>query len=137
MPRKSAAALAAEAWRLSNAPPPPPHPEPPAWLSEAAARHWRAIVASRPPAYWAPPSGEFLAFLCCHIATSDVIWRELSALDLADPKQLRRCRALSVMASRESRMIALLLTKLRLLPPKMPPAPPSTNANRRPWSAVE
>jgi hypothetical protein len=48
MPRKSVEALAGEAWRRLNDPPPPPPPGPPAWLSEAAARHWRAIVAERP-----------------------------------------------------------------------------------------
>jgi hypothetical protein len=48
-----------------------------------------------------------LAHLCCHISTSDLIWRELQDLDPGDPKQFRRYRALTVMASRESRMISL------------------------------
>jgi hypothetical protein len=133
MPRKSAEALAGEAWRRMNEPPPPPHPDPPEWLSAAAAKHWRAIVVSRPSDYWAPPAGEFLAHLCCHISVSDAIWRELNGLDVSDPKQLRRYRALSVMASRESRMISLLLTKLRLLPSKAAAVKAEQQAWEPPW----
>jgi hypothetical protein len=133
MPRKSVEALAGEYWRRTNLPPPPPPPEPPEWLSEAAARHWREIVASKPHDYWIPPNGDFLAHLCCHIATSDFIWAELHKLDLSDPKQLRRFRALSVMASRESRMISMLMTKLRLLPRYVPPSQPV----RARWTSVE
>jgi hypothetical protein len=118
MPRKSAEALAAEFWRRANDPPPPPPPAPPDWLFPAAAGHWRKIVTARPHDYFIPPATEFLAHLCCHLVTSDAIWRELNALDLADPKAFRRYRGLSVMASRESRMISLLMTKLRLLPAK-------------------
>ena len=115
--------VSAELWSLppaamqqpalpTPAPPPPvkvepPPPEPPAWLSEAAARHWREITASRPHDYWIPPNGDFLAHLCCHLTTGDFIWAEIHKVDLADPKQMRRFRALSVMASRESRMICM------------------------------
>jgi hypothetical protein len=135
MPRKSAGALAGEAWRRMNAPPPPPHPGPPAWLSEAAARYWREIVVSRPPDYFIPPNDTMLAFLCVHMATADFIWRELQALDSADPKTFRRYRALTVMASRESRMTSMLLTKLRLLPLKT--APVSHPADRPlPWARL-
>jgi hypothetical protein len=137
MPRKSAEAIAAEHWRRTNDPPPPPPPDPPAWLSKTAARHWREIVKDRPADYWVPPMGEFLAHLCCHLTTSDFIWRELNGLDLADPKAFRRYRALSVMAGRESRMISLLMTKLRLLP--RPPGPVQNEqhqARRLPWGGI-
>jgi hypothetical protein len=131
MPRKSADALAMEGWRRLNVPPPPPPPEPPEWLSDASAKHWRGIAASRPHDYWKPPAGDLLAHLCCHIAASDRLWREINDLDPGDPKQFRRYRTLGVMASRESRMISLLMTKLRLLPPQWS-EPPAT-ASSIPW----
>jgi hypothetical protein len=53
--------------------------------------------------------------------TADRIWAELNTLDPGDPKAFRRYRALTVMASRESRMISLLMSKLRLLPPRTAP----------------
>jgi hypothetical protein len=124
MPRKSVEALAGEYWRRQNLPPPPPPPAPPAWLSEASARHWREITACRPHDYWVPPNGDFLAHLCSHIAMADRIWAELHKVDLADPKQMRRYRSLSVMAGRSTRVISMLLTKLRLLPRYVPPSQP-------------
>ena len=116
MPRRSVEAIAGEHWRRANLPPPPPPPEPPAWLSEASAEHWREITASRPHDYWIPPNDHFLAHLCSHISTADMIWDQIHKVDLSDPKQMRRFRALSVMAGRETRMISMLMTKLRLLP---------------------
>ena len=71
--------------------------------------------------------------LCSHIAVADMIWAQLHGVDLSDPKQLRRFRALSVMASRESRMISMLMTKLRLLPRYVPPSQPIT---RQRWESI-
>jgi hypothetical protein len=85
------------------------------------AKHLREIVRSKPHDYFDAANQHFLEMLCHHIVTADLVWREINKLDPSDPKQFRRYRSLSVMASRESRMTALLLTKLRLLPPK--PAP--------------
>jgi hypothetical protein len=85
--------------------------------------------------YWIPPASEFIAHLCCHLSTSDLIWRELQELDPGDPKQFRRYRALTVMASRESRMTSLLLTKLRLLPPQNAAATP-TGGRRLPCQSI-
>jgi hypothetical protein len=99
-----------------HAPPLPPHPEPPDYLSPEAAKHWRQIITSRPPDYFDVVNQHFLAMLCHHIATAGLIWREINAIDPSDAKQLRRYRSLLTMASRESRMTSLMLTKLRLLP---------------------
>jgi hypothetical protein len=133
MPRKSADAIAGEIWRARNAPPPPPHPEPPAWFSEAAARHWREIVRSRPPDYFDAANRLFLEMLCCHIVSADRIWAQIHECDPTDPKQFRRYRSLLVMASRESRMTSLLLTKLRLLPSKAAAAAAEVTPVRPPW----
>jgi hypothetical protein len=118
MPRKSAEALMGEFWRAQNAPPPPPHPEPPAYLSPAAAEHWRAIVASKPSTYFDAANRILLECLCVHAATADWIWGEIHTLDPRDKCQFQRYRSLGVMAARESRAIISLTTKLRLLPTK-------------------
>jgi hypothetical protein len=126
-------AIAGEVWRRSKEPPPP---APPDWLSQAAAGHWRKIVSGKPHDYFIPPNGEFLAFLCSHLAMSDRIWAEINKLDVGDPKQFRRYRALTVMASRESRMISLLMTKLRLLPSKTQAV--ESKPSQMPWlGAIE
>jgi hypothetical protein len=69
------------------------------------------------------------------MATADMIWADVHQLDQSDPKQFRRYRSLLVMAARESRMMTMLMTKLRLLPTKhmaeqtaQPPQP-----SRPPW----
>jgi phage terminase small subunit len=119
MPRKSAAALAGEHWRELNAPPPPPPPQPPSWLSAAAAKHWRAIVASRPPDYFDAANQVLLEILCSSMATADAIAAEIRALgeiNVSNKAAYRRWRALLVMQARETRMMTLLTTKLRLLP---------------------
>jgi hypothetical protein len=134
VPRKSAEALAGEHWRAQNAPPPPPHPEPPASLSPRAAEHWRAIVRDKPSTYFDAANQVLLANLCAHLAVSDWIWREINAIDPSDPRQFRRYRTLGVMASRESRAILQMMTKLRLLPPRQPPVTPiSVNGGVMPW----
>ena len=117
MPRKSAEALAGEAFRALNAPPPPPHPEPPASLSAAVAEHWRAIVASKPSDYFDAPNQLLLELLCSACAHSDFVAGQLALIDdLGDAKQLRLFSRLSIMASRQGKLIAQLCGKLRLLP---------------------
>jgi phage terminase small subunit len=130
MPRKSAEAIAGEAWRRMQA---PPHPEPPVWLSEAAARHWREIVVTRPVDYFDAPNQHLLEALCVHIATADVVWSELAKIDVADPAQMRRYRTLLTMANRQSQMISMLLTKLRLLPSRLGTMPQMARPARPPW----
>jgi hypothetical protein len=117
MPRKSAEALAGEAFRALNAPSPPPPPEPPASLSAAAAEHWRAIVASKPSDYFDAPNQLLLELLCSACAHSDFIAGQIALIDdLGDAKQLRLFSRLSIMASRQGKLIAQLCGKLRLLP---------------------
>jgi hypothetical protein len=93
MPRKSAEALMGEFWRAQNAPPPPPHPEPPVYLSPAAAEHWRAIVASKPSTYFDAANRILLECLCVHAATADWIWGEIQTLDPRDKCHFRATAA--------------------------------------------
>jgi phage terminase small subunit len=120
MPRKSSEALAGEAFRRLNAPPAPP-PEPPECLSPAAADCWRNIVADLPHDYFRPPNDILLEMLCNTCVSADAIAAEIAKItDLSDPKQLRLFSRLSIMAARQGKMIAMLCTKLRLLPRAMP-----------------
>ena len=93
----------------------------------------REIVRSRPPDYFDAANRLFLEMLCCHIVSADRIWAEIHECDPNDPKQFRRYRSLLVMASRESRMTSLLLTKLRLLPSKTAAAAAEVTPVRPPW----
>jgi hypothetical protein len=95
-------------------------------------------VASRPSDYVDAPNRHLLEALCVSAAACDHIWRELNALhgcDLSDAKLLRRYRALSVMANRQSALISMLVTKLRLLPPRGPM--PQMARNRAPWESID
>jgi phage terminase small subunit len=116
MPRKSAEAIAGDWFRAQNAPPPPPHPEPPAYFSPAAAEHWREIVASKPYDYFDAANRHLLEALCVTISVADAVWAEIHACDPSDPKQLSRYQRLVRIATRQSSMMAMLLSKLRLLP---------------------
>jgi hypothetical protein len=145
VPRKSAEAIAGEYWRRSKAPPPPPHPEQPACLSPAAARYWREIIVTREPTYFDAANRVLLECMCNHMATADVIWGEINKLDVGDPRQFRRYRALGVMACREGRSIISLMTKLRLWPPKAH-APAASSIpwkrelltdDRKPWEPLD
>ena len=119
MPRRSAEALAGEAFRRLNAPPPPPHPEPPASLPQRAAEHWREIVRDKHPTYFDAANRVLLENLCMHMATADWIWSQINATD--PQRNFTRYRVLGTMAGRESRAILALMTKLRLLPPRTAP----------------
>jgi hypothetical protein len=116
MPRKSAEALAGELWR--NRHQRRPHPEPPASLDERGRKHWQAIVASKPSEYFDVANQLYLEQLCHSLAHADRIWDEVNRLDPSDPKQFRRYRSLLVMACRQTGVVSLMLTKLRLLPTK-------------------
>jgi hypothetical protein len=117
MPRKSMEALAGEYWRAQRTPR-PPHPKPPASLDERGRKHWREIVASKPPEYFDVANQLYLEQLCHSFAHADWIWAEVNRLDPSDPKQFRRYRSLLVMACRQTSVASLMLTKLRLLPTK-------------------
>jgi hypothetical protein len=87
-------------------------------MSPAPAAIWRQIVAGYPPDYFDVPNQHLLAALCGHAARADLIAHEIAGLDPRDPQQFRRLARLSIIASRETRMLTMCLTKLRLLPTK-------------------
>ena len=96
-------------------------PQAPKGLSAGAARHWQAIVASRPPEYFDAANRVLLACLCEHIAASDWLSVQINALDPSVPKDFTRLRPLLMMAHRQTVAITSLMTKLRLLPPLKAP----------------
>jgi hypothetical protein len=118
VPRKSADALAGEAWRRMNAPPPPPRPEPPAVLSGRAREYWINIVNAYPPDYFDAANRIMLECLCMHLVVVDVVWPELEKLDISKRGDLTRYRKLAVTLARQSSMCSMIMTKLRLLPTK-------------------
>jgi hypothetical protein len=118
MPRKSPDAIWGEQFRASKAPPPPPRPKPPAYLRGRARQAWEEIVAEKPHDYFDAPNRILLEGLCIHLHIVDAVWPELDKLDLSNPKDLRRYRALSTMLARQSALSSMLMTKLRLLPTK-------------------
>jgi hypothetical protein len=102
-------------------------------MAPAPAAIWRQIVAERPPDYFDVPNQHLLAALCCHAARADLIAHEIEGLDPRDPQQFRRLARLSIVASRETRMLTMCLTKLRLLPTKAEAAAASAMAQPLPW----
>ena len=116
MPRKSAEAIAGDLWRTRHQR--RPHPEPPASLGERGRKHWQAIVVSKPPEYFDVANQLYLEQLCHSLAHADLIWDEVNRLDPSDTKQFRRYRSLLVMACRQTGVVSLMLTTLRLLPTK-------------------
>jgi hypothetical protein len=139
MPRKSAAAIEAAWFLRENAPPPPPHPEPPAILSGRAKGYWAEIVSSKPPEYFDAANRILLECLCFHLTIADAIWPEIAKLDPSNPKDLRRYRQLSVIASRQSATASHLMTKLRLLPTKYMALKESSKRqpSRVPWEVID
>jgi hypothetical protein len=65
------------------------------------------------PHSWFPPAThDLLALLCAHIVTTRVIWGQIVKCDLTE--DMTRYDRLSKMATREGRMVSMLMTKLRL-----------------------
>jgi hypothetical protein len=103
--RKSSASLAV----LPFVKPEPPAPQ--AGLTEEQAEVWRSIVSTMPHSWFPPETYDLLALLCRHVTTARVIWGQIAKVD---PAELARFDRLSKMATRESRSISMLATKLRL-----------------------
>lgn len=79
MPRISAEARAAAAFRAGQAP-----PEPPKDLGAAASAVWRRIVADRPVDWFRPGSEELLGQFCRSVVEAKKIARELRRLSPLD-----------------------------------------------------
>jgi len=98
------------------------HPVPPAELTEEEAAIWIGIVNRMPPDYFAPPTWPMLVNLCRHIRLSHWFTRQLRDLEKKLPhalneehvKVLRDLMSLSRVQANESRVIAMLCTRLKL-----------------------
>jgi hypothetical protein len=133
MPGKSAAALQAEAYRMPTAPTPPP--EPPAGMSPAQARIWREIAVDKPGDYFDGANLVLLELLVRHVDTSNTIAGQLALCDPRDyPQGFRRYSRLLIMASRETKAIAQLCGKLRLLPRNTPQPMLQPMDGGQPWT---
>jgi hypothetical protein len=108
MPRKSAASLAV--LRPPDARPQPP--EPPAELTPSQARIWRDVAASRPADWFDAGAGTLLVAFCRHVDTGNTLAGLIAATEPTD----KRYRSLLLMAARQSSMVAMLASKLRLAP---------------------
>lgn len=107
MPRQSAEARAAAAYRAGSAPPPPPK-----HISREAAVVWREIVASKPPDWFDPGAQILLESFCEETVHARALSKKLNAL--------RKRNAWEEMKPYEKRLhyatnvLTTLSTKLRL-----------------------
>jgi hypothetical protein len=74
MPRKSAAALAAQRWQVGRQ-----HPRPPAGMSALARKLWLEVVLARPPQFFLPGATHLLQSYCEVTATLQQSWQLLAA----------------------------------------------------------
>jgi hypothetical protein len=110
MPRKSAAALAAEiGLKVHDL---HPRPEPPYGLPPAASALWQRIVNEQPADYFRVATLPLLSAYCLHACTLDQLAKLIAE---TDPEvDLSRFDQLLRMRKRESAALASLSTKLRL-----------------------
>lgn len=105
MPRASAEARAATAQRAGSK-----RPEPPEWLNEEAAGHWRRIVADKPLGWFDAGSLPLLAQYCASLVRARQLAEQLEAVLPAD----KGAQALEVRLMGLNGSCATLATKLRL-----------------------
>ena len=106
--RKSAAALSVVAGRIDAV----QRPEPPAELTEEQAEIWRATVGALRPDWFPRETHALLVQYCRHVTHARHIAGLLEATDLRT--DLARFDKLSAMHCRESGMLAMLSTRMRL-----------------------
>jgi hypothetical protein len=129
MPRKSAAALSVLPLPETR-PKPPPAPRE---LTPTQAKLWDDIVASRPADWFTGGANAIL--LVALVRHADAANTIAGLMAEADPLD-RRYRLLSVMAVRQSAMVAQLASKLRLLPANLyrsTQAVPTASTRTPPW----
>lgn len=116
----------------------PSRPEPPSELTEEQAEVWRSIVGAMQPTWFGAETWPLLAELCRHTVLARFLARELQATELG--KDLKRFARLAAMHLRESAMVAMLSTRLRLTPrsridPRTDGRDPSAGL-RKPWETA-
>lgn len=90
-------------------------PEPPEDLNAAEAKVWREIVDSMPPDWFSVSTLPILERYCRHTAGMVFIDKTIRELEKKkDPKSLRAWRLMIGVRRRESRLITVLATKMRL-----------------------
>lgn len=113
-------------------------PEPPKGMGAAEATVWRTMVSAMPDHWFSAASQPVLRALCSHVVTSDALAQQVSeALEADDWAAVDR---LTKIQERESKAVADLSSKLRLLPKsKWSQEKASTlealNPTTRPWEA--
>jgi transposase len=111
----------------------PQRPEPPAELTPEQAEVWKTTVSAMRPTWFGAETWPLLTELCRHVALS-----RLLAIEATDPgKDLKRFSRLASMHLRESSMVAMLSTRLRLTPrsrvdPRTDGRDPTAGL-RKPW----
>lgn len=105
MPRASAEARAAAAFRAGAK-----RPAPPAWLCAEAAAHWRRIVGDKPIGWFDAGSLPLLAQYCATLVRA----RQLAEAVAAVPPDAKGAQALEVRLMGVNGSCISLATKLRL-----------------------
>lgn len=101
MPRLSADARAAAAFRAGGQ-----HPRPPKGMPKPAAKVWREIVEARPADFFQPGQLHLLELFCCSVELQRATLKTLQAQPANDAAHKRMGRLATIIAS--------LATKLRL-----------------------
>lgn len=113
MPRKSAAALAAEATLVSSSERLPA----PLDLSNAERSIWLLTVNDQPASAFSPVHAPMLTQYCRHVVQAQILAEEILNFDrswLADEDGLKRYDRLLGMQEREGRAASSLATRLRI-----------------------
>lgn len=110
--RKSAAALAVvgEVSVVSRVPPP-------AELTDSQRALWMETVNSKPAEWFGPEHVPLLLEYVRHVATADMLSRQIEAFDaawLADDDGLKRLKTLTTMRTKEAQVINTLARSMRL-----------------------
>ena len=87
--------------------------EPPETLTEAQARVWREVVATKPVEWFKADSAPVLEAYCQSVENYR---RTATALDQTDSCDLQTYRVLSELVIKQANLVAALATKLRLTP---------------------
>jgi hypothetical protein len=129
--RKSAAALAVLPFQKTAEP--VERPAAPDRLPPSQAAEWDAIVQSLPADYFSGANQQLLECMVGHIGTARVLAEVIDRFDVSrldSELGLYEYDKLTKMAARESGIICLFATKLRLLPWRRPDPP----VERPPWA---
>jgi phage terminase small subunit len=96
-------------------------PEPPDYLNDEAGEQWWLIVNRMPANYFTAEYQPLLAAYCQHIVIAISLTEKLRIIDEMDIKEvdyktLRSQNVMHAMLTREHRTMALLATRLKLIP---------------------